>query len=195
MLKRLKRLIIPKKKTKKFAEQKEEERIVFVEKLKTLDRSKLVYIDESGLDGNESAQRAWGLIGQRIPGVISGNRTGRISVIGGLQNNRIIAPFIFEGACNRTIFETYLEKVLLPELAEESILIMDNAAFHKGGNIDALVGRFKCEILYLPAYSPDLNPIEHFWFVLKNKVRHIISTTKKTLVKSVELAFRLFSRR
>ena len=113
----------------------------------------------------------------------------RYSIISGLQNNKMIAPFVFPGSCSRVVFETYLKKVLMPVLAEGSIIVMDNASFHKGGNIADLVKKAGCSILYLPAYSPDLNPIENWWFVIKNKVRYLVSTTKKTFMKCISLAF------
>lgn len=146
-------------------------------------------MDESGLNDNEVYEKAWGPKGPRIYGYKPGGKKVRHSMISALQNKKIIAPFIFEGSCNRAIFEIYLEKVLLPNLAAGSVIVMDNAAFHKGGNIAKLVNNAKCSILYLPAYSPDLNPIENWWFVIKNAVRYLISTTKKSFKNCIQSVF------
>ena len=64
----------------------------------------------------------------------------------------------FEGACNRSLFEEWLKKMLLPQLKPNQILILDNATFHKGETIRQLVESAGCELLYLPPYSPDFNP-------------------------------------
>ena len=146
-------------------------------------------MDESGLDDNEVFERAWGKKGPRIYGWKAGGKKKRYSIISGLQNNKIIAPFIFQGSCSRAVFETYLKKVLLPVLVIGSIIVMDNASFHKGGNIATLVQEAGCSILYLPAYSPDLNPIENWWFIIKNRVRYLVSTTKKTFIRCITLVF------
>ena len=88
----------------------------------------------------------------------------------------MLAPMTYEGYCNRSVFETWLEKALLPTLAPGKVIICDNATFHKGGRIQALVDKAGCRLLYLPPYSPDLNPIEHQWFVLKNRMRKKIQS-------------------
>ncbi len=82
----------------------------------------------------------------------------------------------FEGHCNRDVFETWLEQMLLPSLKLGSVIICDNASFHKGGRIRELIEQAGCHLLYLPPYSPDLNPIEHQWFRLKNRMRKQIQS-------------------
>ena len=78
-----------------------------------------------------------------------------------------MAPFTVEGACNRAVFEIWLETCLIPLLSPGQVVVMDNATFHKGGRIEQLIQEAGCELLYLPAYSPDLNKIENWWAVLK----------------------------
>jgi transposase len=81
-----------------------------------------------------------------------------------------LAPLTFEGGCNRDLFEEWLEKCLIPKL-EKGDVIIDNASFHKGDNIRAIVESAGCEIWYLPTYSPDLNKIENWWAVLKTWIK------------------------
>ena len=89
----------------------------------------------------------------------------------GLCQGKLIAPLTFEGSCNRSVFEKWLEEKLLTVLRPGQILILDNATFHKGEKIRELVESQGCELQYLPPYSPDLNEIEHYWFPIKNNVR------------------------
>jgi transposase len=85
-----------------------------------------------------------------------------------LRQKTIFAPMTFEGTCNRDLFEMWLEDCLLPQLKVGDIIIIDNASFHSSQAIDDMVEAAGCKIWYLPAYSPDLNKIENWWFVLKN---------------------------
>jgi transposase InsO family protein len=74
---------------------------------------------------------------------------------------------------NRDLFKMWLEKYLLPKLKPGDIIVIDNASFHKSQAIEDLIAQFGCELLYLPPYSPDFNPIENWWFVLKNWMRQL----------------------
>jgi transposase len=79
-----------------------------------------------------------------------------------------------EGACNRTVFETWLETCLIPSLKPGKLVLADNATFHKGGRVKELIEAQGCQILYLPPYSPDLNKIERCWSWLKSRIRQQI---------------------
>ncbi|WP_396442582.1 MULTISPECIES: transposase [unclassified Limnospira] len=87
---------------------------------------------------------------------------------------KAVAPFTFEGCCNWTVFELWLEFILIPTLKPGQTLVLDNATFHKGGRIAELVEAAQCRLLYLPPYSPDLNKIEKCWSWLKARIRHCI---------------------
>jgi len=92
-------------------------------------------------------------------------------MIAALCDQHLNAPFTVDGACNRTVFETWVETCLLPLLKAGQVVVMDNATFHKGGRIEQLIQQAGCEVLYLPAYSPDLNQIEQCWSYLKSRIR------------------------
>jgi transposase len=153
----------------------------------------LVYIDETGIDNNETYDYAWGIKGQRIHEKKQAERNQRISIIAALNTNLLIAPFVFEGSCNRSVFETYLEKVLIPQLKHGQIVILDNASFHKGGRIKELIEKSGCLLYYLPPYSPDLNPIEHFWYPLKQVMRKSLKSFNFDLFHAAEHAFQKMS--
>jgi transposase len=89
---------------------------------------------------------------------------------------QLSAAFTVEGACNRVVFETWLETCLLPTLEPGQVVILDNATFHHGGRIAVLLEAVGCRLLYLPPYSPDLNRIEHCWAWLKSRIRKRLSS-------------------
>jgi len=77
----------------------------------------------------------------------------------------------FTGACNRDWFEMWLKECLLPQLQVGDVIVIDHASFHHSAYIEKVVATAGCELWYLPPYCPDLNEIEHWWFVLKNWMR------------------------
>lgn len=90
------------------------------------------------------------------------------------MGSTFIAPFTFQGGCNSEVFNTWLEVVLLPTLPKGTTVVMDNAAFHKSAKTKGLIEKFGCRLLFLPTYSPDLNPIEHWWHKIKSILRPLI---------------------
>ncbi len=82
----------------------------------------------------------------------------RISIIGALNQGKVGAPCAFEGYCNSELFEAYVENILIPELKIGQTVILDNASFHKSVKIRKLIENVGCNVLFLPPYSPDLNP-------------------------------------
>lgn len=141
--------------------------------MEKLHPASLVYVDESGLD--ESIQREYARtpIGQRASGEVSGKRAARTSIIAGLSEGELIAPFHFQGYCNTEVILVWVKEVLLPLLKSGMTVIWDNASFHKSPKIKALIEAVGCTLLFLPPYSPDLNPIEHWWATLKAWIRKI----------------------
>ncbi len=112
-------------------------------------------------------------IGQRLLSEKSGNRKDkRISVIA-VRNykHQLLSPFYFKGSTNKDIFKIYLKEILMPNLPKNSYLIMDNASFHKGEEIEEIIRLAGVNLIYLPTYSPDLNPIEKKWAQVKSYYR------------------------
>lgn len=102
----------------------------------------------------------------------------RISLLA-LVKNKCIAPFVFYGPCNTGLFNDWVRTFLLKELKPGQTVIMDNAAFHKSQATKALLESVGGKLLYLPPYSPDVNPIEHFWANMKRWFKSRWSQTLK----------------
>lgn len=164
-------MVILEKKTYGYQERDEEKRQKFPEKISQISPKNRVYLDESGIDNREDYGYGWNEKGKRFYDLKSGKRSIRVSIMSGLCQGKLIAPLTFEGACNRLVFEQWLEEQLLPLLNSGQMLILDNATFHKGEKIRFLVESVGCSLQYLPPYSPDLNKIENYWFPIKNRVR------------------------
>lgn len=103
--------------------------------------------------------------------MLSSRVVGRLNRIAGYRNGQLMAPFTVEGACNRTVFELWLETCLIPVLQPGEWVVLDNATFHQGGRIAELIQAKRAEVVYLPPYSPDLNRIEKCWAWLKSRIR------------------------
>jgi transposase len=104
-----------------------------------------------------------------------GQRGKRISVLSALDhNNNLVAPMIYDGYTTKEVFKTYLIKMLLPKIKNRNMtIILDNASFHKGSDIEKLVKESGNNLKFLPPYSPDLNPIEKKWAQVKTYYRKL----------------------
>jgi transposase len=143
---------------------------VFKQELDSVDPTTLVYVDETGFDSVLIRRYARAKRGAKVMANISGKRYARTSIIAGLRHNALIAPFVFKGYCNTQVVFTWVAEVLLPSLAKGSTVIWDNASFHKSETLQNLIEEAGCRLLFLPPYSPDFNPIEGWWAVLKRSV-------------------------
>lgn len=98
-------------------------------------------------------------------------------------------PLVYEGATDSTMFETYIEKCLLPHVEEGDIAIMDNLRSHKNPKIVELFESKKAKVIYLPPYSPDLNPIEMMWSKVKALLKNTVTDTLEQLIEGIKTAF------
>ena len=121
---------------------------------------------------------------------ISGKRYARTSIIAGLQNNTLIAPLVFKGYCDTDVVYTWVKEVLLPSIKLGSVIIWDNASFHKSEKLQNLIEAGGSHLLFLPAYSPDLNPIERFWSALKARIRRLLIDAL-SLDDAIDQAFKM----
>lgn len=133
-----------------------------------------MYLDESGIERYVYREYGRSPIGQPVMGKISGKKYKRTSIVAGLCCGRIIAPMQFDGTMNSTLFEFWFANTLLLSLEPGSVIVLDNARFHRKNALEQLAAQAGCSVLFLPPYSPDLNPIEKFWAWLKAMLKKIL---------------------
>lgn len=107
-----------------------------------------------------------------------------------IRFDRVVAPMVIEGAMNSWIFQGYVDWFLVPELRPGDTLIMDNLASHKTKAVREAVEATGAKLLFLPPYSPDLNPIENMWSKVKAHLRAEEKRSKKTLIRAIGRALK-----
>lgn len=115
-------------------------------------------------------------------------RWKRVSILSAIRDNGETFSLVFEGALDGPMYEAYIEKILSPALRAGDIVIMDNLNVHKSEVARRLVQEKQCRYLYLPAYSPDLNPIEKMWSKVKQLLRGAKARTHAELDKAIDNA-------
>ena len=106
-------------------------------------------------------------------GWISGRKYKRCGIVAAQMANKILAPFQYSGTMDSSLFEFWFSNQLLPSLEKDTVIVMDNASFHCKKRLFSAAQNAGCKLLFLPLYSPELNPIEHFWVWLKRFLRKI----------------------
>lgn len=127
------------------------------------------------------------LRGRRCIGTVPHGHWQTSTFIAALRRDRIDAPFLIEGCANMEVFAAYVGKVLCPELSEGDVVILDNLCIHKTATVARLIEAQGASVRYLPAYSPDLNPIELAFAKLKSHLRHSAARTLHDLQHAVAI--------
>ena len=123
----------------------------------------MIYIDESGFAHDMPRTHGYAPVGERCSGIRDWQAKGRINAVGALYGNELLTVSLFDGTVNSDVFYAWVRQDLLPKLPERSVVVMDNASFHKRQDIQEAVKNAGHLLEYMPVYSPDLNPIEHKW--------------------------------
>jgi transposase len=131
----------------------------------------LVFIDETWTKTNMAPLRGWALRGNRLIGKVPHRRWKTMTFVAALRQEGITAPWLIEGPIDGESFRTYVESVLVPTLRPGDVVVMDNLGSHKGKAVRALIRAAGAKLLFLPKYSPDLNPIEQAFAKLKQLLR------------------------
>jgi len=132
---------------------------------------RLVFIDETWVKTNMAPLRGWGPKGSRLEGYAPYGHWKTLTFIAALRHDRIDAPWVIDGPINGELFLLYVEQVLAPTLSPGDVVVLDNLSSHKGKAARAAIRARGAHLIFLPPYSPDLNPIEQVFAKLKHLMR------------------------
>lgn len=158
------------------------------------DISKLVFLDETGTSTAMIRRYGRAKGGARCFDDAPGGHWKTMTFIAGLRVDDITAPWCIDGPMNGAIFKTYLETQLIPTLSRGDIVVCDNLAAHKVAGVKEIVEASGAKILYLPPYSPDLNPIEQAFAKLKALLRKAMARSFEALWKTIGRLLKRFSK-
>ena len=154
---------------------------------------RLVFIDETSVKTNLTRLRGRAPRGQRLAGAAPFGSWNTQTFIAGLTCAGMIAPWIIKGAMDGAAFETYVRTQLAPALEPRTVVILDNLATHRNAGAAQALRECGCWFLYLPPYSPDLNPIEQAFAKLKAHLRRIGARTFEQLLHAIGDICEMFS--
>jgi transposase len=137
--------------------------------------------------------QAWAPVGERAVDDVPGNRWSNYSVIAGLRLSGIVAPMIIPGAIDGQVMLQWVEHCLVPELRENDVVIWDNLSVHTDDRLRLLIQNRGAQLVFLPPYSPEFNPIEHAWSKAKSIVRKLAPRTWAKLSAALGRALRAVS--
>lgn len=146
-----------------------------------LDPDRLVFIDETWASTNMARRYGRCRRGQRLRALVPHGHWKTTTFIAGLRRSGMVAPMVLDGPINRIAFEAYVDRVLVPELSPGDIVVMDNLGSHKGPRVRSLIEAVGADLLFLPHYSPDFNPIENAFSKLKAHLRKAAERTLEGL--------------
>ena len=146
-----------------------------------LDPGKLVFIDETWTKTNMTRLRGRAPVGERLVAKVPHGHWQTTTLIAALDQRGMRCSMTLDGAVNRNAFEAFVEQVLVPTLSPGDVVVMDNLSSHKGATVKKRIESAGAMLLYLPPYSPDLNPIEQAFSKLKQILRSAAHRTMHTL--------------
>jgi transposase len=158
---------------------------LWIELQPNLDVSKLVFLDETGASTNMTRRYGRAAKGSRCVASVPHGHWKTTTFIAGLRHDQITAPMITDGPMTGDLFCRYVSDFLCPTLKRGDIVIADNLRSHKVAGVEEAITAVGATIMYLPPYSPDLNPIEKFFSKLKALLRKASARTIKTLWETI----------
>ena len=158
-----------------------------------LDAERLIFIDESGLSTRMARLRGWAPKGERCRAAIPHGHWKTITFVGGLTLGGFVAPMLLDGPMDGECFRAWVEQMLAPTLRPGDLVVMDNLPAHKVAGVREVIEAKGAGLLYLPPYSPDLNPIENAFAKLKAYVRKAAARTFDALEDAAAHALLMFN--
>jgi transposase len=149
---------------------------------------RLLFVDECGVHTSLAPIYGYAPRDERLHLPVPRNRGENTTLLSSMTPGGMGPSLAVEGATTARVFETYVEKVLMPSLRAGQSVVMDNLSAHRPKRIRELIEQQGCELLYLPAYSPDYNPIEEAFAKIKNLLRNFAARSKEALVEAIGVA-------
>ena len=174
-------------------ERVQELRVEYWEKVKHIDPEDLVFLDEAGVLLGLTRTHARSYRGSRVYDFKPYYRGAKVSVIGGISINRVLAVMTLDGSMDGAAFKVFIEHFLLPQLWVSAVVVMDNLPAHKVEEIEPLIESVGASVLYLSSYSPEFNPIEHWWSQLKAFLRLFSPATASGVDGLIKIALQLIN--
>jgi len=150
-----------------------------------MDPARFVFLDETGLTTKMTRLYGRARRGERLVAAVPHGHWRTTTFIAGLRQSGVIAPLVLDGPMTGAAFRAYVEQMLTPALEPEDVVVMDNLAAHKVAGVEQAIAAAGASTLYLPPYSPDLNPVEQLIAKLKALLRKAAARTKETLWAAV----------
>jgi transposase len=160
-----------------------------------IDAGCFVFVDECGAHTSLAPLYAWARKGERASSKVPRNWGANITLVASMSAEGMGPSLAVEGATTREVFEAYLEHLLVPALRPGQVVVMDNLSSHKGSHVRQLIEARGCKLLYLPPYSPDLNPIEEAFSKVKALLRSSAARTREALVEAMGAALNAITAR
>lgn len=169
-------------------------RLAFLRDQLTLNARRLVFLDESGFRLGTPPSYGWAPVGDKAPGKATHGAWKTMTMIGAIALNGWRGFMTVQAATDREVFRAYVVQVLVPNLRRGDIVVMDNLSAHKDSAAITAIRRAGADVLFLPPYSPDLNPIEKAWAKLKELLRRASTLTRDAFDAAVVAAMDAISR-
>ena len=154
----------------------------------TVEPERLVFVDECGTHTSLAPIYGYAPKGERLRLSVPRKRGKNTTLLASMSLEGMGSTLAVEGATTAVVFEAYVERVLAPSLKEGQVVVMDNLGAHRPKRVRELIEARGCELLYLPSYSPDYNPIEEAFAKIKNLLRKAAARTKGALVEAIGAA-------
>jgi transposase len=146
-----------------------------------MDGERFVFLDETAATTAMTRLYGWGSRGERLVDAVPAGHWKTTTFVAGLRRDGVVAPFVLDGPMTGEVFRAYVEQMLAPSLHPEDVVVLDRLPAHKVAGIRDAIQGAGASLLYLPAYSPDLNPIEQFFAQLKALLRKAAVRTRDAL--------------
>jgi transposase len=160
-----------------------------------LDHERLMFVDEMGTHTSLAPLYGYAPRGKRAFFKVPRNRGKNTTLLASIGCEGMGPSMVVEGSTSGEVFEAYVEHFLAPTLRAGQVVVMDNLSAHKGGRVRELIEERDCELIYLPPYSPDLNPIEEAFSKIKRFLREVRARLRGALVDAIGRALDAVSAR